>query len=420
MSKIDELIANYCPDGIERKPLGTFAELYRGNGLQKKDFTDNGVGCIHYGQIYTRYGTSTTKTISFVDEALAVKLLKVHPNDLIVTATSENLEDVCKTVAWLGESDIVTGGHSIVVRHQQNAKYLSYYFQTRDFFQAKRAYVHGTKVMEIKKDDLAKIEIPVPPLPVQEEIVRILDSYSAIEAELERKLAEELEARRKQYAHYRDQLLNFVNLENSERERVQWLKLADVARVGGGHTPSKFVESNYKNGSVPWITSKDVKMSHLSTTGILISESAASALTVYPKDSIAVVLRSGILKRYFPVAMLDVPMTVNQDIKVVTIKDGVALLPRFLYHCIDNYGPTLLAISHRVGGTVDSIPLDDFKAIPVPMISVEEQRRIASILDRFDKLTNDLTSGLPAEIKARRKQYEYYRDRLLSFDELAA
>ena len=134
MSRIDDLIAEYCPNGVERKPLGAIAKLYRGNGLQKKDFTDKGIGCIHYGQIYTRYDTFTSQTISFVDKKLADKLLKVHPNDLIVTATSENLEDVCKAVAWLGGSDIVTGGHSIVVRHHQNAKYLSYYFQTLDFF----------------------------------------------------------------------------------------------------------------------------------------------------------------------------------------------------------------------------------------------------------------------------------------------
>lgn len=201
MSRIDDLIAEYCPNGVERKPLGAIAKLYRGNGLQKKDFTDKGIGCIHYGQIYTRYDTFTSQTISFVDKKLADKLLKVHPNDLIVTATSENLEDVCKAVAWLGGSDIVTGGHSIVVRHHQNAKYLSYYFQTLDFFQRKRAYVHGTKVMEIKKDDLVKIVVPVPPLPVQEEIVRILDSFSSLEAELE--------ARRKQYAYYRNELLTF-------------------------------------------------------------------------------------------------------------------------------------------------------------------------------------------------------------------
>lgn len=99
MSRIDDLIAEYCPNGVERKPLGAIAKLYRGNGLQKKDFTDKGIGCIHYGQIYTRYDTFTSQTISFVDKKLADKLLKVHPNDLIVTATSENLEDVCKAVA---------------------------------------------------------------------------------------------------------------------------------------------------------------------------------------------------------------------------------------------------------------------------------------------------------------------------------
>lgn len=225
MSRIDDLIAEYCPNGVERKPLGAIAKLYRGNGLQKKDFTDKGIGCIHYGQIYTRYDTFTSQTISFVDKKLADKLLKVHPNDLIVTATSENLEDVCKAVAWLGGSDIVTGGHSIVVRHHQNAKYLSYYFQTLDFFQRKRAYVHGTKVMEIKKDDLAKIVVPVPPLPVQEEIVRILDSFSSLEAELE--------ARRKQYAYYRDELLTF------DRERVLVITVGELCDINRGRVMSK-------------------------------------------------------------------------------------------------------------------------------------------------------------------------------------
>ncbi len=192
--------------------MGSFAELYRGNGLQKKDFVSNGVGCIHYGQIYTKYNTFATHTISFVGEELASKLLVVHPNDLVVTATSENLEDVCKTVAWLGDSDIVTGGHSIVVRHQQNAKYLSYYFQTREFSQAKRAYVHGTKVMEIKKDDLAKIRVPLPPLPVQERIVAILDRFDKLTNDLTSGLPAEIKARRQQYEYYRNRLLNFDNL----------------------------------------------------------------------------------------------------------------------------------------------------------------------------------------------------------------
>ena len=386
MSRIDDLIAEYCPNGVERKPLGAIAKLYRGNGLQKKDFTDKGIGCIHYGQIYTRYDTFTSQTISFVDKKLADKLLKVHPNDLIVTATSENLEDVCKAVAWLGGSDIVTGGHSIVVRHHQNAKYLSYYFQTLDFFQRKRAYVHGTKVMEIKKDDLAKIVVPVPPLPVQEEIVRILDSFSSLEAELEA----ELEARRKQYAYYRNELLTF------DRERVQWLKLGEATFINKG---TYITKKQVIPGNIPVILGGVEPAywhseSNHDGEGIVISRSGANAgFASYWNEPIFV-----------------------SDGFVLDAKDGINM--RFLFHALKKQQTKLHSMKRGSGVPhINSKMLANDVVIPVPPL--KEQQRIVSILDRFDELTNDLSSGLPAEIEARRKQYEYYRGRLLSFDELA-
>lgn len=388
MSRIDDLIAEYCPNGVERKPLGAIAKLYRGNGLQKKDFTDKGIGCIHYGQIYTRYDTFTSQTISFVGKKLADKLLKVHPNDLIVTATSENLEDVCKAVAWLGGSDIVTGGHSIVVRHHQNAKYLSYYFQTLDFFQRKRAYVHGTKVMEIKKDDLAKIVVPVPPLPVQEEIVRILDSFSSLEAELEA----ELEARRKQYAYYRNELLTF----DRERERVQWLKLGEAAFINKG---TYITKKQVIPGNIPVILGGVEPAywhseSNHDGEGIVISRSGANAgFASYWNEPIFV-----------------------SDGFVLDAKPGIDM--RFLFHVLKKQQAKLHSMKRGSGVPhINSKMLANNVAIPVPPL--EEQQHVVSILDRFDKLTNDLSSGLPAEIEARRKQYEYYRDRLLSFDALA-
>ena len=202
MSRIDALIADLCPDGVEFKAIGEFGELVRGNGMPKSDFVEAGVGCIHYGQIYTYYGAWASETISFVPAEKAARLAKVDPGDLIITNTSENVDDVCKAVAWLGDDQIVTGGHATVLKHGQDPKYLSYYLQTPHFFGEKKRLATGTKVIDVSAKSLAKIKIPVPPLEIQQEIVVILDKFSKLEAELE--------ARRRQYRHYRDALLSFA------------------------------------------------------------------------------------------------------------------------------------------------------------------------------------------------------------------
>ncbi len=206
MSKIEELIRKYCPDGVKFKELGEIGKFVRGSGLQKKDFTETGVGCIHYGQIYTYYGTFAYSTKSFVPLTLAKTLKKVQTGDLIIASTSENIEDVCKTVAWLGEDEIVTGGHATIFKHNENPKFLAYFTQTEMFFEQKKKYAKGTKVIDVSAKDLAKISIPVPPVPIQQEIVDILDKFTQLEAELEA----ELEARKKQYEYYRNMLLTFT------------------------------------------------------------------------------------------------------------------------------------------------------------------------------------------------------------------
>jgi len=189
--------------------LGEISELVRGNGMPKTDFVDEGVGCIHYGQIYTYYGTWTTETISFVSPEKASKLAKVNPGDLIVTNTSENVEDVCRAVAWLGDEQIVTGGHATVLKHEQHPKYLAYYLQTAQFHADKKRYAIGTKVIDVSATRLAKIRIPVPPREEQHRIVAILDKFDALVNDLSVRLPAELVARRKQYEHYRDRLLSF-------------------------------------------------------------------------------------------------------------------------------------------------------------------------------------------------------------------
>jgi len=216
MNRIDKLIAQMCPDGVEFKALGDIAELVRGNGMPKSSFVESGTGCIHYGQIYTHYGVWATETISFVTPETAARLVKADTGDLIITNTSENVEDVCKAVAWLGDSQIVTGGHATVIKHEQDPKYLSYWFCTHDFFLQKKKQATGTKVIDVSAKRLANIRIPVPPLEIQQEIVKVLDMFTKLEAELEA----ELEARRRQYQYYRDALLTFDKREDSRKPQA--------------------------------------------------------------------------------------------------------------------------------------------------------------------------------------------------------
>ena len=128
MSKIDDLIAELCPDGVEYKQLGEIATITRGGNLQKKDFCEIGVPCIHYGQIYTRYGLFTDQALTFIGEDVAKKQKLAEPNDIVMAVTSENVEDVCKCVAWIGNGSVAVSGHTAIIHHNQDAKYLSYYF----------------------------------------------------------------------------------------------------------------------------------------------------------------------------------------------------------------------------------------------------------------------------------------------------
>lgn len=200
-------------ENVKWMRLGEIGTFTRGNGLQKKDFVKTGIGCIHYGQIYTHYGTSTYTTKSFVTYELSKKLTKVQKGNLIIACTSENVEDVCKAVAWLGEEDIVTGGHSCVFAHHENPMYVSYFFQTEHFFQQKRKYAKGAKVIDIKKSDLEKIIIPIPSLSEQQHIVSILDKFETLVNDLTEGIPAEIAAIQEQYEYYRNKLLSFPKLE---------------------------------------------------------------------------------------------------------------------------------------------------------------------------------------------------------------
>jgi type I restriction enzyme S subunit len=185
--------------------LGDVCEMIKGNGVQKVDFVEEGIGCIHYGQIYTHYGSFTYTTNKFVSKETFEKARKASKGDIVMTDTSENVEDICKSVAYLGDEDIAVSNHALILKHKQNPKFLSYSTLTKSFFNQKRKVVVGVKVSGIKPEHLAQIRIYLPSIKEQSRLVSILDTFEASIRNLEEQLAQ----RQKQYEYYRNKLLTF-------------------------------------------------------------------------------------------------------------------------------------------------------------------------------------------------------------------
>lgn len=412
MSRVDELIAELAPNGVEFRTLGDIARFVRGNGMPKTDLVDEGVGAIHYGQIYTRYGVWATETISFVTPETATKLAKAQPGDIIITNTSENVEDVGKAVAWLGAEPIVTGGHATVIQHDLEPKYLAYWFQSESFFRQKRALATGTKVIDVSARQLAKVRLPVPPVEVQREIVRILDKFTRLEAELEA----ELEARRLQYAFYRDQLLTFP-----EAGGVRRVSMGDAGSFFGGLSGKS--KADFTDGNVRFVSYVNV------FNNIAIDLSRDDFVRVDPGERQRALARGDIIFTGSSETPDEVGMSsvVTQDLAEPTylnsfsigfrLDDPDLLDPEFAKHLFRSAGMRQQIIKTASGVTRFNVSKARLGKVEFPVPSKDEQARIAGVLDDFEALVNSLSDGLPAELAARRQQYVYYRDKLLAFEE---
>ena len=254
---------------------------------------------------------------------------------------------------------------------------------------------------------MAKVEIPLPPLGIQCEIVRILDNFTNLTAEL----TAELIARKTQYSFYREKLLDKTEM------KALMVEIADLGKWSGGKTPSMAEKKYWESGTIPWVSSKDVKQPILSDTIDHITNAAIdeASMTVYPAGSVAIVTRSGILRHTFPVTYIPFETTVNQDIKILVTKEGIS--SRYVSHALQAYGESIRRTTKKQGGTVDSLDFQKVLAYKIPVPPLDVQNRIVNVLDNFEKICSDLNIGLPAEIEARQKQYEYYRDKLLTFAE---
>ncbi|WP_064670840.1 restriction endonuclease subunit S [Escherichia coli] len=289
-------------------------------------------------------------------------------------------------------------------------KYIYYFLKINEGYFQK---IGGKMQMpQIATPDTDKFEVPIPcpdnpekSLAIQSEIVRILDKFTALTAEL----TAELNMRKKQYNYYRDQLLSFKEGE------VEWKTLGEIGKWYGGGTPSKNKIEFWENGSIPWISPKDMGRTLVDSSEDYITEEAVlqSSTKLIPANSIAIVVRSSILDKVLPSALIKVPATLNQDMKAVIPHENI--LVKYIYHMIGSRGSDILRAAKKTGGSVASIDSKKLFSFKIPVPNINEQQRIVEILDKFDTLTNSITEGLPREIELRQKQYEYYRDLLFSF-----
>lgn len=387
MSHLQELIDQLCPDGVEYKKLGEVLKIKNG-----KDYKQFGPGNIPV------YGSGGIMT--YVDTAVYDR-----PSVLIPRKGSLDKLYYVDEPFWNVDTIFYTEINTLIVE----PKFVFYWLEGQHLERLNKA----GGVPSLTQTVLNKVLIPVPPMAVQREIVRILDDYSARTAELIKELEAELEARKKQYEFYRDQLLNFDDVRGEQTVDLQWKTLGEVCEVVAGGTPSKKNSAYWDHGNIRWLSSAvcDNKKTVKSITGYITQEGLENSSAKKMKEDTTLVALVG--ATIGKVAFLPFEAAINQNIAGIYPRDTNILNPSYVYYACTMLYPHFLTLTQ--GTKLAMANMSFVRSLKIPVPPLAEQERIVAILDRFDALCNDLTSGLPAEIAARQKQYEYYRDRLLSF-----
>ena len=204
-----EQLFSFYKEDVKRKPLNKVGEIIRGKRFTKANYVDDGISAIHYADIYTHYGTATTNTVSNVHSDLKSTLRFAKPGDIVIAGVGETVEDIGKSVAWLGKENVAIHDDCFAFSHSLNPKFVSYYFQTAKFNAEKRKFVARGKMKRLSAKNFGKLTIPIPPSDEQNRIVTILDKFDTLTTSISEGLSKEIELRKKQYEYYRDMLLTF-------------------------------------------------------------------------------------------------------------------------------------------------------------------------------------------------------------------
>ena len=420
MSRIDELITELCPDGVEYRTIGAIADCYSGAtpNTKKPEYWENGAipwmssGDVNLGIVKDVPGRITDAGFS----NCSTKTLPANTVVVALAGQGKTRGKVALTKIELCTNQSLCG---IVLKDSSVLpEYLYRYLDSRYDHLRLISNGDGTRGgLTLKM--IRSYEIPVPPIEVQREVVRVLDAFTSLTDELTAKLAEEATARRQQYAYYRDRLLSRESLEALDGKPVEMKRLGDVGAFYGGLTGKS--KEDFKEGSslfVPYTNvynNAAVDFENLDTVNVADGER---------QHEIAYgdVLITGSSETPDDCGMTSVVM---QSPEVQTYLNSFcfgwrpnsleAFEPGYLKYAFRAYGARRQIVKTANGVTRFNISKEAFGRVEIPVPSIAAQRKVVDILDRFDALTTSLTDGLPAEIEARKAQYGYYRDRLLDF-----
>lgn len=390
MSRLNELIQEQCPDGVEFKKLGVICEIKTGKGITKADAINGGHFPIISGGKYP---------MGYYNEW----------NRQANTVTISRVGAYAGFVSYIQEKFYLNDKCFSVIPLRQNIAPHFLFFVLKEFEEKIKVLQSEGGVPTINTKKVGNIEIPIPPLDVQNEIVRILDTFTSHTAELQA----ELQARKEQYEYYRNKLLTF----DKDDKNVKWMKLGEVGSFIRG---KRFVRTDIVENGIPCIHYGDMYtyygLKATKTKGMLRKDLAAKMRFAQKND--VVIVAAGENKDDIGVGLAwlgEEPVAVHDACFIFKSK----MYPQYVAHFLrtDYYHKQIKKYVSEA--KICSISAKGLGKTIIPIPSYEQQKHISSILDKFEALVNDLTEGIPAEIAAVQEQYEYYRNKLLTFKQRA-
>ena len=367
-------------EGWEYKTLGEVGSFKRGGNFSKKDFVKDGFPCIHYGQIHTKFGIFTEKHLSCVPANIVKKERCAKKGDLVIAITSEDEEGSCKCTAWMADYEAYVGGHTAIYSHTLNPLFMSYYFKSPIFQIEKLNYTHGFKVVEISPKDIAKIKIPIPSLEEQRRIVSYLDSSFKLIDEIKNKALKSLTEAK---ALFQSALAEAMEPKEEWEEKTLGECCDKINGLWKGKKPPFIYVGVIRNAN--FTKKMTLDFSNIEYLDVEVKQYNSRKLK---RGDLIIEKSGGSEKQPVGRAVLflkgDGEYSFSNFTSVLRIKNNEELNYYFLYYFllyIYQRGDTKTMQKATTG--IHNIEFEKYLNIKIPIMSLNEQRRIVSYLDKL-------------------------------------